>query len=73
MVRSVARDLKPHYLCAFLFELASEFSKFWENCPVLQAPTDALKLSRLALARLVGETLRIGLADLLGIATLEEM
>ena len=31
----VARELKPHHLCTYLYELATRFSGFYENCPVL--------------------------------------
>ena len=33
----VARELKPHHLCAYLYELATRFSGFFENCPVIQS------------------------------------
>jgi len=73
IVESVARDLKPHYLCNYLYELCETFSRFFTNCPVLKADTDALKLSRLRLCDMVATVLRIGLHDLLGIEVLEEM
>ena len=70
---AVARDLKPHYLCTYLYELATAYSSFYENCPVLQAPGEKIKASRLLLCDLVARTLHIGLTGLLGIQTLEEM
>jgi len=73
VVESVARDLKPHYLCTYLYELAGAFSRFFESCPVLRAESEALKMSRLLLCDAVATTMRIGLTDLLGIETLEEM
>lgn len=73
VVESVARDLKPHYLCNYLFDLAGLFSSFYENCPVLKAPDEATKLSRLRLCDMVACTLHVGLGDLLGITVLEEM
>ncbi|MCL2639282.1 MAG: arginine--tRNA ligase [Phycisphaerales bacterium] len=72
-VESVARDLKPHYLCNYLYELCETFSRFFTNCPVLKADSEALKLSRLRLCDMVATVLRIGLHDLLGIQVLEEM
>jgi arginyl-tRNA synthetase len=36
-VEAVARELKPHFLCGYLYELAGAFSSFYENCPVLQS------------------------------------
>jgi arginyl-tRNA synthetase len=67
----VARDTAPHHLCAYLFELAVVFSRFYENCPVLKSE-GALRASRLQLCRLTAKTLKTGLG-LLGIATLEVM
>ncbi len=73
VVEYVARDLKPHLLCTYLYELCGAFSRFFENCPVLKAGTDELKMSRLLLCDMVATVLRIGLHDLLGIDVLEEM
>ena len=67
----VARDTAPHHLCAYLFELAVVFSRFYENCPVLKSE-GALRASRLQLCRLTAKTLKTGLG-LLGISTLEVM
>lgn len=69
----VNRDLKPHLLTSYLYELAGTYSSFYEACPVLKAETEQLKQSRLFLADCVARTLRLGLATLLGIETLEEM
>ncbi len=73
VVQSVARDIKPHHLCTYLYELCGTFSGFFERCPVLKAPTEEIKLSRLLLCDMVATTLRIGLQDLLGIPVLDEM
>jgi arginyl-tRNA synthetase len=73
VIDSVARDLKPHHLCNYLYELCEAFSRFFTNCPVLKADSERLKLSRLALCDMVATVLKIGLHDLLGIEVLEEM
>lgn len=73
VVESAARDLKPHYICGFLYDLAGEFSSFYEACPVLKAASDASRHSRLLLCRLTQAVLAVGLRDLLGIELLEEM
>jgi arginyl-tRNA synthetase len=73
VIESVARDLKPHYLCTYLYELCETFSRFFTNCPVLKAESEPLKQSRLALCGMVQSTLKTGLQDLLGIQVLEEM
>lgn len=71
-VRSVAETLEPHRLCGFLYELAQAFSSFVTNCPVLQAPDDATKLSRLRICNLADRVLTDGL-QLLGIRQLDRM
>jgi arginyl-tRNA synthetase len=72
-VEAVARDLKPHHLCTYLYELCGAFARFFESCPVLKAPSEAVKMSRLLLCYYVACVLKIGLSDLLGIEVLEEM
>ncbi len=62
----------PHRICTHLFELAQTFSRFYENCPVLNADDEATVLSRLALCGLTARTLAAGL-DLLGIAAPDRM
>lgn len=69
-VELAANDRKPHHLCGYLYELAAQYHRFFEVCPVLQLP--ALRDSRLTLVRLTGDVLKEGLF-LLGIPTLEEM
>ena len=66
-----ADSLHPHRICAFLYDLATAFTAFYESCPVLKAegPTRA---SRLALADATARTLALGL-DLLGITAPEQM
>lgn len=62
----------PHLLCTYLFELAGNFSSFYEACPVLSQAEPEVQQSRLKLAALTARTLRQGL-ELLGIDTLERM
>jgi arginyl-tRNA synthetase len=70
-VSLAADEYRPHYLCLYLFELATLFHKFWEHCPMLSAAADA-RDSRLVLCDLTGRTLRQGL-NLLGIGVTEQM
>ena len=72
VVRQVAETSQPHRLCTYLFELASAFTAFYERCPVLRAPTDAERGSRLALCELTARVLARGL-DLLGIEAPERL
>ncbi|MGD0137505.1 MAG: arginine--tRNA ligase [Tepidisphaeraceae bacterium] len=67
----VARQLQPHHLCAYVYELATRFSGFFENCPVIQSEP-AIRASRLALCDLTARTFELGL-DLLGIEHPDQM
>jgi arginyl-tRNA synthetase len=71
IVELVARELKPHHLTTYLYELAQRFSGFFENCPVIQSEGQ-LRQSRLALCEVTGRTMALGL-DLLGIEHPEQM
>ena len=73
VVSAVLQDLKPHYLCTYLYDLCGSFSAFYENCPVLKAASPELRQSRLALCDLTAAVLKVGLSDLLGMELLEEM
>jgi arginyl-tRNA synthetase len=68
----VVSDYRPNHLTAYLFELASRYSDFFENCPVLRAETDELRRSRLLLCDLTARTIARGL-NLLGIEVVERM
>jgi arginyl-tRNA synthetase len=68
----VVADYRPNHLTAYLFELATRYSSFFENCPVLQAETKALRASRLVLCDLTARTIKLGL-NLLGIEVVERM
>ncbi len=62
----------PHRLCTYLYDLASEFSSFYEQCPVLKAESDDIRLSRLALCDFTARVMCQGL-ELLGIEAPEQM
>jgi len=66
-----AEENRPHFLCQYLFEVATLFHKFWEMCPMLSAAAE-VRDSRLVLCDLTGRTLRQGL-QLLGIGVMEQM
>ncbi len=70
-IEATLRELKPHILCAYLYELANRFSGFFENCPVIQSE-EPMRASRLALCQITGRTLAAGL-DLLGIGHPDQM
>jgi arginyl-tRNA synthetase len=71
ILNSVADTTYPHYLAAYLYQIATLFSRFYEACPILKTD-EATRNSRLQLASLTGKTLQQGLA-LLGIDTLDTM
>ena len=71
-VSSTLSAWKPSRLCAYLFDLATTFTGFYENCPVLKAPTDQLRQSRLGLSDLTARVLAEGLG-LLGIDAPDQM
>ena len=71
-LEAVADELRPNYLCNYLFELAGKFTSFYENCPVLKADDVITRDSRLALCDLTARVLQQGLATL-GIETVEQM
>jgi len=65
-VHQVADGAEPHKLATYLFETASAFTTFYEQCPVLKADLNSVRDSRLALSALTLRVLLTGL-DLLGI------
>jgi arginyl-tRNA synthetase len=71
VIEVVSRELRPHHLTTYLYELATRFSGFFENCPVIQSE-EPVRSSRLALCQLVARTMGTGL-DLLGIEHPDQM
>jgi arginyl-tRNA synthetase len=72
IVRDVAAALEPHRLCAYLYDVANAYSTFYQECPVLKAPDEKLKRSRLRLCDVVRRILANGL-NLLGIEAPQRM
>ena len=73
VIDQVAADCYPHTLCSYLYELASAFMSFYENCPVLKHDVSVeTQSSRLKLCELSAETLACGL-NLLGIEVMDRM
>jgi arginyl-tRNA synthetase len=71
-LRAVGESLEPHRLCTYLYDLAKDFSAFFEACPVLRADTEQKRDARLRLCRLTARVLGAGLGTL-GITPLERM
>lgn len=70
-LEGAAEDYRPNFLCGYLYELAGDFARFYENCPVLKAEGLA-RATRLALSQLTARVLKQGL-DVLGIETTGQM
>ncbi|HVF33432.1 MAG TPA: arginine--tRNA ligase [Acidimicrobiales bacterium] len=72
VVASVVETLQPHRLATYAYEVAQAFTSFYEQCPVVRAPDEATRTSRLALCELSARTIRLSL-ELLGIEAPERM
>jgi arginyl-tRNA synthetase len=71
-ITGAGETAEPHRLCSYLFEVASLFTTFFEECPVLKAEPESLRASRLALCVLTLDVLTRGLG-LLGVPIPERM
>lgn len=71
ILETVLEESRPNYLCNYLYELASDLSSFYDQCPVLIAEGES-RIDRLGLCQVAGMVLTRGL-ELLGIETVEKM
>jgi arginyl-tRNA synthetase len=72
-VDQVSQEAYPHLLCTYLYDLASLYMRFYENCPILKnTENKSVRNSRLLLSDATAKTLKLGLG-LLGIETMERM
>ena len=69
VLAEAVREMAPHKLANYLYELAQEFSRFYENCPVIG---DENESERLKLVKIYLDTMTHGL-NILGINIPEEM
>ncbi|MGV9250435.1 arginine--tRNA ligase [Streptomyces sp. NPDC003697] len=67
-----AAEYAPHKLAAYLYQLASLYTSFYDKCPVLKAETPEQVENRLFLCDVTARTLHQGMA-LLGIRTPERL
>ncbi|MCX4698850.1 arginine--tRNA ligase [Streptomyces sp. NBC_01373] len=67
-----ATEYAPHKLAAYLYQLASLYTTFYDKCPVLKAETPQHVENRLFLCDITARTLHRGMA-LLGIRTPERL
>lgn len=71
VVRLAARDLEPHKVASYLYELARELNRYYEQTRVLDAP-ETERVARLGLLGKVSQVFAHGL-DLLGIEVPSKM
>lgn len=71
VVRDAEEDYRPHYICNYIYQLATQFNKFYQKVPVLKSKKEERK-ARLALVQSVKTVLKTGL-NLLGIEAPEKM
>ncbi len=71
-VADAAKEYAPHKLTAYLYQLASLYTTFYDQCPVLKADTTDQIENRLFLCDITARTLHKGMA-LLGIRTPERL
>ncbi|MEU6578818.1 arginine--tRNA ligase [Streptomyces sp. NPDC046805] len=72
VVAEAASEYAPHKLAAYLYQLASLYTSFYDKCPVLKAETPQQVENRLFLCDVTARTLHQGMA-LLGIRTPERL
>lgn len=71
-VEAAAERMDPSVITAWLYELSKNFSRFYHDCPILNAEDADLRSARLALCRAVLHVLRAAF-DLVCIPFLETM
>lgn len=69
VVQRATTQLEPHHICTYLFELAQEFNRYYEQHQVVG---DELEAHRVGLVALYADTLQAGLS-ILGIHAPEQM
>jgi arginyl-tRNA synthetase len=69
LLDEAVKEMAPHKLANYLYEVAQEFSRFYENCPVVGSAEES---ERIKLVKVYYNTLAHGL-NILGISIPEEM
>ena len=69
VLAEAVNEMAPHKVANFLYELAQEFSRFYEHCPVHGSSEES---ERLKLVKVYLDTMTHGL-NILGINIPEEM
>lgn len=71
VVPDVVNDFRPNALAQYLYEVASQYHRFWEACPVLTSE-GVTRQTRISLCELTSRVLKTGLG-LMGISVPERM
>lgn len=71
-LHEVTVDYRPNLLCNYVYQVSTQYSVFFNECPVLKAENEALRVSRLKLCDLTSRTVKLCL-ELLGIDVIERM
>ncbi len=66
------RDIAPHKLCQFIYELSNSFNSFYHDTPILSEPDEGSRASLLTLITLVEQVL-LTCIDVLGFSAPERM
>lgn len=69
VLKEATNEMAPHKVCNYLYEVAQEFSRFYENCPVVGSEFEA---TRIKLVEMYLKTMEHGF-NLLGIEVPDEM
>jgi arginyl-tRNA synthetase len=72
LVEQSSNELKPNHVCNYVYDLATAFNNFYENCPVMKAENEQLKNFRLTLVDATRTVLKTAL-NLIGIEAVEKM
>ena len=71
-VQLAGRELAPHKICGYIYELANEFNRFYHETKILTEEKEAQRDSYIALLQLTLRTMELGI-DLLGFTAPEKM
>ncbi len=61
IVKSCSKNVSPHIICNYLFELAQDFNNFYNSMPVIKADPD-VRNARLALVDSTAQVIKNGLS-----------
>ena len=72
VIDTVYEEIAPHKLCAYIYDVANAFNKFYHETRILAEENEEKKAGYLALLRLTKEVLEV-CVDLLGFEAPERM